>query len=459
MREFDVIVIGGGSGLDVANAVAQEGMSTALIEEKALGGTCLNRGCIPSKMLLHSADIAETITRAKEFGIHASIREVDFPSIIKRVSGEVDGDSRSIEKALRSVKNPLLFKKRCEFVSERTVRVGGEVIRGREVVIAAGTRPAIPEIPGLKEAGFITSDEALRLEKQPKSMIIAGGGYIAAELAHFYGSLGTEITIIQKNELMLNSEDEEIAGKFTEIYSKKFSLFLNSKAVKAGKEKGKKFVLIEGSGKRKKLFADELLIAVGRTPNSDLLNVKKTGVEVDENGFIKTNEFLETSAENTWAFGDIAGKFLFKHSANHEAGYVINAVAYGKRREVDYSAMPHAIFSSPQVAGVGFTERELREKRIRYLTGRYNYSDTGMGSALREKDGFVKFLVEKNTDKILGCHILGPDASTLIHEVVVAMKSGEGTISNIEKAIHVHPSLSEVVQRALWELEESSGFP
>jgi len=198
MREFDLIVIGSGSGLDVALAVVESGQRVAVVEKGPLGGTCLNRGCIPSKMLIHSADVMETINTAEQFGIKVKGYEVDFTSIVKRVTDDVDHDSAEIEKSLRSSKNPVLFKDECRFVDHKTLQVGNETIRAEKILIAAGSRARIPNIKGLKESGFITSDEALRLKVQPKVLTILGGGYIAAELAHFFGSLGTEINIVQR---------------------------------------------------------------------------------------------------------------------------------------------------------------------------------------------------------------------------------------------------------------------
>jgi len=345
-----------------------------------------------------------------------------------------------------------LYKTEGKFVGFKTLKVGKETITADKIVIAAGTRPFIPKIEGLSDVDFITSDGALRLKKLPKTMTVIGGGYIAAELAHFFGSLGAKITIIQHNELLVPNEDIEIAEKFTEIFRKKYNVLLGYNAVKVSR-KGKNFVVIaEKNGKKKKIISEQLLVAAGRIPNTDILDVKKTDVRINDRGFVNVNEFMETNVKGVWALGDIAGKFLFKHSANLEANYVYNNIFHEKRK-IDYRAMPHAIFTSPQIAGVGYTERELKEKKISYAIGKYSYMNTGMGLALQDKDGFVKILAHKKTRKILGCHIIGTDASTLIQEVIVAMKSGNGTVDNIRNAVHVHPALSEVVQRAVNDIE------
>ena len=452
MQSFDLIVIGAGSGLNVASAVAEKGLKVAIVEKGPMGGTCLNRGCIPSKIIIHSADVAEIIKKGRDFGINAKISSINFKKITSRASSIVDKDAREIEEAIIEDKNTTLFKAEAKFTAERTLKVGKGIIKGDKIVIAAGTRPLIPQIEGLKDTNYITSDEALRLREQPKILTILGGGYIAAELAHFFGALGSKINIIQKGKFLVPNEDEEISKKFTEIFKKKYKILTEFNVTKV-LQKGKRFVAVAKSkNKKKKLISDQLLVAVGRIPNTDLLDLSKTNVETDGKGFIKTNEYLETSAKNIWALGDIVGKFLFKHSANLEAGYVYNNAILNERIKVDYRAMPHAIFSSPQIAGVGLREQDLREGKIDYAVGKYMFIKSGMGIALQDNGGFVKVFADRKTEKILGCHILGTDASTLIHEVIVAMKAGL-TADAIKNAVHVHPALSEVVQRAVNNIE------
>ena len=457
MEHFDVIVIGAGSGLNISSATSSRGLKTAIVEKGPMGCTCLNRGCIPSKIIIHSADVAEIINNAKNFGINANGFTVDFKKVTERASKIVDKDAKNIEDGTRSDKNTTLFKTEGKFIDYKTLKVGNKVIKGDKIIIAAGTRPFIPPIEGLDKVEHITSDEALRLTKQPTSLTIIGGGYIAAELAHFYGALGTKINIIQRRDVLIPNEDREIAEEFTKIFSKKYNVFLNSDAIKVSKKGNKIITTIKNrddnnKNKIKNIVSDKLLIAAGRIPNTDILNVAKTGVKTNKEGYIKVNGYMETTAKDVWALGDICGIYLFKHSANLEAQYAYNN-AFGKqKKKIDYSAMPHAIFSSPQIAGVGYTEEQLKEKKIDYTVGRKNYIETGMGTALDDKDGFVKLLVDRKTRKILGCHIIGTDASTLIHEVIVAMKANQ-TVDILTDAVHIHPALSEVVQRAVWNLK------
>jgi dihydrolipoamide dehydrogenase len=448
MQEFDLIVIGSGSGLDVANAAAGHGMKVAVVEKGRMGGTCLNRGCIPSKLLIHSADVAEIIKTAGLFGIKVDGFTVDFESIVSRSSRIVDSDSDGIKSAFSQVDNPRLFSEQCRFVGEKTIAVGSETIKADKILIASGTRPSIPKIEGLEGSGFLTSDEALRLTKQPRVLTIIGGGYIAAELGHFYGALGTKINIIQNRNLLIPHEDQQVAEKFTELYSKKYSVYLGYDTERISKQ-GDMFSVRarNSSGNAIDLESDQLLVAVGRVPNSDTLDLEKTGVKADRQGFITVDEYLETSVKGIFALGDAVGRYLFKHSANHEAQYAFNNIMHPDRKvAVDYTAMPRAIFSWPQVAGVGYTEQELKEDRIDYEKAVYQYINTAMGQAIEDRDGFVKFLVSKKGE-ILGCHIIGSDASILIHEVLVAMRLG-ASIDSIARTVHIHPALSEVVSRA-----------
>ncbi len=450
MKKFDAIVIGAGSGLNISNAITSTGKKVAVVEEGPMGGTCLNRGCIPSKMIIHSANLLEEIKNAGKFGIKIKGFKVDIAKITGRANGMVDKDARDIERSIRADKYHNLYKMRGKFIGKKILQVGKEIITADKIFIAAGTRSLIPAIKGLDKVKYLTSTEALRLRKLPRRLIVIGGGYIAAELAHFFGTLGSKITIIQRNIRLIPNVDEEVAGKFTSIFSKKYNVVVNHEVTEVRKNGSKieVYAINADTKKIKKFTGDQLLLAVGRIPNTDLLDLKAGGIEVKEKGYVRVNEFLETNIPGIYAIGDIAGIYQFKHSANLESIYAYVNAYGGKKIAVDYRAMPYAIFSSPEVAGVGMTEQELKAKNIAYSVGKYNYINTGMGAAIIDKDGFVKFLVEKATDKILGCHILGKHASTLIHEVVIAMREGDGSIDSIKNAVHIHPALNEVVQRA-----------
>ncbi|MBI2019082.1 dihydrolipoyl dehydrogenase [Candidatus Daviesbacteria bacterium] len=448
MRKFDVIVVGSGAGLEIASYAAEHNLSAALIEEGPLGGTCLNRGCIPSKMLIHAGDVAEIIKSSGKFGIKSKIEGIDFASIVKRVSDVVDTDSAGIEKAVRKSLNPILYKIRSKFIGPRQMQVGSEQIEADKVFIVGGSRPAIPAIPGLEDTPFLDSTKALRLTGQPKYLVIIGGGYIAAELAHFYGALGTKITILVRSDRMLDNEDDEIADWFTREFSKKYQILFNTEAETVSYRNNKFSIKLRGSSQI--LESDQLLVATGRVSNTDILDVKKTGVKMDKKGYIKVNEYLQTNVEGIWAFGDIIGILPFRHAANDQALFAIRNGFTDQKIAFDPFAIGHAIFSSPQIGGVGKTEQELKKERVKYKVGRAYLKDTGMGGALQE-DGLAKVLSDEKRN-ILGVHIIGPDATILIHEAIVAMKAN-GTVNAVANSVYVHPALPEWLQNAFFDVK------
>ena len=468
MQTVDFLVIGSGSGLDVANAAANQGQSVAVVERGPLGGTCLNRGCIPSKLLLYHADVLETVERADEFGIEATVEDVAFADIVRSVNEEVGADAASIQQGLSASDQHRLFDGEARFVDDRTVEVTGGAdegarIQAETVLVAAGTRPSVPPIDGLQTVEYLTSREALELETPPDHLVVVGGGYVAAELAQFFGTFGSNVTIVGRRPNLLPQADEEVAAAFTERYSERFTVHTGYEAASVTGSDNETVTVeahpyqygsdpgpVEG-GEPVQVTGDKLLVAAGRVPNTDTLNLDATGVETDERGYVATDQFLRTDQSGVWALGDIVGEYLLKHSANHEARAVARNIFDEGLRPVDYSAMPFAVFASPEVAGVGAREEELRRADREYAVSTYRYEDTARGDAMHA-EGLVKVLIDLDGE-ILGCHIVGPDASTLIQEVVVAMRSGSGTVRDIRDAVHIHPALPEVVSRAF-----SGGF-
>ncbi|WP_049970665.1 dihydrolipoyl dehydrogenase family protein [Haladaptatus cibarius] len=451
MEEFDIVVIGGGTGNKIALAGAERGLDVALIERGPIGGTCVNRGCNPSKTLIHRADVVETVRRASEFGIDTEVTGIDFRNIVREVTETVDGKSERMEQTDRDHENITLYREEARFVDDRTLELddGGERVSGEKVVVAGGARPIVPPIEGLDDVDFLTSKDALRLDSQPEQLVIIGGGYIAAELGYFYEMMGTAVTIIGRSDLLLSNEDREVAETFTEIARGRHDVHTGHEATAVAQNGNQVTVTAESeAGDEITVSGDTLLIAAGRRPNTDLLDVETAGIDTDDRGFVRTNEYLETTAQNVWAQGDIAGSYQLKHAADQEAKYVEKNALDGEREAVDYSSMGHAVFTSPQVAGTGKTEQELEESSREYVVGNCAYRDTVMGKALKAENGFVKVLANPEDSEILGCHIIGPEASTLIHEVLLALASGSGTVSDVTDTIHIHPALSKVVLKA-----------
>lgn len=448
--EFDYIIIGSGSGLDLANALGEDS-TVAVIEKGKPGGTCLNQGCIPSKFLIHSADVIKQLQNATKFGINVKDYSEDISKMYHRTNSFTDSQSGAMLNGLSKRENPRFFHDKATFVGDKILQVGNYNITAPKIIIACGGRPRIPKIKGLDVVDFLTSDDALRLNRKPQSLTIIGGGYIGCEFAHFFGSLGTEVNIIHTHDDLLNHEDEQVSKKFTEIMKQRFNVFTNYNTKKVIKKNGRYSVSAESdSGNVLEVTSEDILITVGRVPNTDLLNIEKSGVDLDKEGFVKVNKCLETSRNGIFALGDVIKEQPFKHAANYESKIVYTNLI-SNPLEVDYSVMPRAIFCMPQIAAVGKTEQELRFEGVKYNKIIQMYSDTAMGTIIADESGFLKLLLDETKEKILGAHIMGTESSVLIHEIIVAMNSSE-PVKVLKKSIHIHPALSEVISKAVSQL-------
>ncbi|MFY3740726.1 MAG: dihydrolipoamide dehydrogenase [Candidatus Nitrosomirales archaeon] len=457
MEKYDLIVIGAGSGLTVASKASSMGMKTALVEKGPMGGTCLNRGCIPSKALLHAADIMATIHDAGRFGIHVKEVSINFEEVMNWMKSVIQGDAEGIEEAIEKDENTSLYKLEGKFVEDRVMKVGKEEITADKIVIAAGIREFVPPIKGLERTGYLTSTTLLNNKKQPRSLAIIGGGYVGCEYAHFFARLGTEVTVIQRNKLLVPNEDMDISLAFTDYFGTIVNVLTNSEAMEVEKTGDQKIVHIyDAKKKEEKILAfDEILVAAGRVPNTDILAVENTGVKTDRKGFVIVDYYLKTSHKDVWAFGDIIGRYMFKHVANYEAEYVVYNALMGKNLKVDYSAVPHAIFTYPQIAGVGMTEREARAKNMKIKIGRYDYKKVGKAAAIGEEFGFGKSIIDADTNRILGFHMIGRDAAEIVHEAIVAMNSQGANADTLLRSIHIHPTLAEVVPGIVGNIQDT----
>jgi len=455
MKHFDVLVVGSGSGMTIVEGAINKGLRVALVEKDPLGGTCLNRGCIPSKTVIYPADVVQEIKRATALGVNATIDKIDFSAIMKRMRRKITEDRLHMVENIGKVKNLAYYKGQGEFIGDYTMRVSGETIEAENLFLVSGARPEIPQIKGIEEVEYLTYRNVWDLKEPPRSIVIAGGGYIACELAHFFGSLGVEVTVVSRSPLLLRNAEPEVSATLTQALRMRMHVKTSTEVVEVTESKGAKDVTVkEVKGVEEVIKAEALLIAAGIRGNADLLKTEKTGVKADSHGYIMVNEHYEASKPRVWAFGDAIGKAMFKHVANREAEIVWHAFDHGHRQTLDYDKIPYAVFTSPQVAAVGITEEEAKKRGLRYLVGTYAYGDTAYGSAMGEEDGFVKLIVEDETHRILGCHIIGPHAAMLIHEVIVAMNAGDGSVYPLINSIHIHPALSEVVQRSVWHLQK-----
>jgi len=455
MEKYDVIVIGSGSGMVVVEEALSHGLKVALVDRGPTGGTCLNTGCIPSKMLIYTADRIIEAQDAKKLGVAANIKNIDFKFIMERMRKNISGYRDRMRKGLSEVKNLDFYQGEAHFVQDYTLEVKSKTISGNKICIASGSRTSIPPIKGLKDVGYLTNETVLQLKERPKSIIIIGGGYVAVEYSHFFASIGTKVTILEMADRLILSEEPAISELIKKKLSRRMEIHTNA-LVEEVKTKNDNCVVVAkdaNTSELKEFIAQKVLVAVGRRSNADLLKVENTGVGTDSRGYIKVDEYMETSKKNIFAVGDANGQQMFTHVANREAGVAANNILHDSREKMNYGAAPHAVYSHPQIASVGLTE-ESAKKDHTILVGIAKYSDIAKGEAMMEEDSFAKAIVDKETEKILGFHIIGPNAPELIQEVVDTMEAG-GTINNIMSGMHIHPALSELIQQTLANLEEA----
>ncbi|UCH57768.1 MAG: dihydrolipoyl dehydrogenase [Candidatus Bathyarchaeota archaeon] len=461
MKEYDVLVVGSGSGMSIADAALNGGMEVAVVESGPLGGTCLNRGCIPSKMVIYPADVINIIWEAGKLGVKANINEIDFAHIMDRSQRLVEEDRRHMELGVQQVQGLTLYNEVGEFVSDYTMEVSGETIRAENIFIVSGARPRIPSIKGIEEVSYLTSKNVWGIREKPESILIVGGGFVAVEFAHFFSSVGSRVTLLSRSSRLIKFAEPEVSELLGRAMGRMMEIHYDVEAVEAS-ESGelKELVTVnKGTGERRSFRGEVIMIAAGRRSNADLLKPERTGVKLDRSGFIIVNEYLETGKPRIWAFGDAIGKHMFKHVANLEAGVAWNNFAHKHKEAVDYSAVPYAVFTHPQVASVGLTERQALEKGHDILVGTYDHRDTAKGAAMGTEEGFVKIIVDAQKYMILGGSIIGPYAPILMQEVINAMNTREGTIESLQRAMYIHPAAPEVVQRAAFNLRRPGHGP
>jgi mycothione reductase len=455
MKQYDMIVIGSGCGLNVVNEALTHGMNVALVDKGPLGGTCANLGCIPSKMLIFAADRIMEIQEAEKVGVEGEVKNIDFNSIMERMRKVVRENQEHMRQELSYVDNLDFYEGEGQFIDDYTIDITGEKIKAGRIFIAAGARPLIPPIEGLDGADYLTNETVLQLKQLPESLIVIGGGYIAVEYGHFFAAMGTKVTILEMADRLVLPEEPEIADTLKNELSRRMNIYTSFQVEAVNSGEHDKTVTAKDlkSGERKEFTARSILVAVGRKSNTDLLKVENTGVEVDKRGYIRVDEYLETTKKNIFAVGDINGQQMFTHVSNVEASLAADNVIHGNKVKMDYAAAPHAIYSYPQIASVGMTE-EAASKGRKILAGRARYWDVAKGEAMMEETGFAKAIVEAKSGKILGFHIIGPFAPILIQEVINAMASG-ATVDHIQASMHIHPARPELILRVLSNLKET----
>ncbi len=492
MKVYDLVVIGSGAGLNVLNAGLNQGLECALVEMGKMGGTCLTRGCIPSKILAHPANLIRMAEHAKKVGVHFR-NETDWNLIRERVWNQIN-ESQKIEHNLNQIPNLGVYRGVGEFVEEYTIRVKlkeeqgySEHFKGKKIVIASGARSFVPPVEGLDEVGYVTSDTFFG-EKFPEkpwgSLVVIGGGIIAAEFANIFSSLGTKIKMVEMQSRLISSEEPEISEFLKVNFERFMEVHTNKKAMVASLGDKGKVVTVEDvdTGEKQDITAEEIFVASGRRSNVDLLKPQISGIEVDKRGWIKTNEFLETTMKNIWCIGDANGGFQLRHRANYDAEICIHNM-FSKEHQLrkDYSVTPWAIYSHPEIGHVGMTQKEALDAGYKIYVAIKRYSSVAKGYAMGFEendvdDGFVKLIVNRD-HKLLGAHIVGPNAAVLVQPFAYLMNVGytcpiqegeskrgpierlshpcpeSGTFMPIKESMVIHPSLNEVAAWAIGSLK------
>ena len=440
--DYNIIVIGGGSAGLVSSYIASAVKAkVALIEKHKMGGDCLNTGCVPSKALLRSAKMISYAKRAKEFGFKKTTVDFDFKDVMNRVQNIIKiiepHDSRKRYTAL----GVECIEGEAKILSPHNVEVNGITLTARSIIIATGAKPLIPNIPGLDQINYLTSDNVWDLKELPKKLLVLGGGPIGVEMAQAFSRLGAEVTIVEMTPQILIREDEEVIELVTERFVKEgIKVLINHKA----KEFKHNLLICEHKSKDVSIPFDKIIIALGRQANIEGFGLEELGVKIRETKTIEANAFLQTNIKSIYVCGDVTGPYQFTHTAAHQAWYAcVNALFSPlKKFKVDYTVIPWATFTDPEVARVGLNEKDAKIQNILYEVTTYDIDDLDRAIADSEAHGFIKVLTVPNKDKILGVTIVGRHAGDLIAEYILAMKYGLG-MNKILATIHIYPTLSE----------------
>ena len=453
----DLCIIGSGSGNSIPDERFDDWRIALVDDGPHFGGTCLNVGCIPTKMYVYPADLARTPEHAAPLGVDLTLDQVRWTEIRDRIFGLIDPISEAGERYRAQSSNIQLFRQRGRFVADKTLRLDdGTEITADRFVLAAGSRVRIPDIPGLAETPYETSDTVMRLAELPQTMIILGGGYVAAEFAHVFSAYGTKVTVLCRGDRLLRHEDDDISSRFTRLLGERVDLRLRQRlvSVRQASDSAGVIVEVEGPDGPATLRADVLLVATGRIPNGDRLDLARTGVAVDADGYVVVDQFQQTTVPRIFALGDVSSHHQLKHVANHEARVVQHNLLHPDALvAADHRFIPHAVFSSPQVASVGLTEAEATERLLDYGVALKPYADTAYGWAMGETgDHIVKLLADRQTAQLIGAHLIGPEASSLIQPLIQAMSFGLRADELARGQYWIHPAMAEVIENALLAL-------
>jgi mycothione reductase len=457
VRHFDLCIIGTGSGNSIIDDRFDD-LNVAIVEMGTFGGTCLNVGCIPSKMFVYPADLAASTIQANRLGVDLDLQGIRWREIQERIFGRIDPKAANGRTYRKESHNATVFDGRARFVGPRELDVGAaETITADRIVIAAGSRPVVPDLPGLSSVEFHTSDTVMRLPELPESLIIIGGGYIAAEFAHVFSAFGTSVTVLNRSEVLLRREDVEVAKRFTDLLGRRVDVRANSSVTRVeSTDDGRVRVRVKSpEDEPEPLDAEALLIATGRTSNADTMDPARGGIDVDDDGLIVVDPYQRTTAEGVFALGDVSSRQQLKHIANSDARVVQHNLLHPDSMITnDRRFVPRAVFSMPQVASAGLTEAEAAEQGIDYVVSKQDYGETAYGWAMEDTDHFVKVIADAQSKLLLGAHVVGPQASLLIQPLIHAMSFEQPAPEVVRGQYWIHPAMTEVIENALLGLSD-----
>jgi len=463
-KKFDLIVVGGGTaGTQIAFDATKANVKTALVEPNFLGGVCLNTGCIPTKTLLRSGELYSEIQNSSEFGVNVPLDSVsvDFAKVMQRAKGIVESSRKSVELGLNN-KNLTLFKDHASFVGKKKIKVGAEVIEGGKIILATGSKPHVPPIPGLNKVDYFVSgtqnnspEDILNIQTLPQTIVIIGGGYIGFEFATFFYELGSKVIILEGTDSVLRMLDKDVLEILLKRYDPaRFSVLTSVKISKVSSDnQGKKVVFTDSEGKQSSVSGDALLVATGRVPSSFELHSDETGIKIGKRSEIIVDDFLETSCKGIYAVGDVTGKVMFAHTAKREGEIaMLNALGNSKtRKKFNTNAVPWAVFVNPPIAGVGQTGLNVKGAGVL----KSYFSRAARSGIIGDPKGILKVWFDKKSRKILGAEMIGLNSDDLISEFSALINCG-GTVEQLREIIHIHPTLSEVVDSLREEKVETA---
>ena len=449
MAKCDMAIIGGGSGgLTAARVATALGANVLLVDKERLGGDCLNYGCVPSKSLIHVARIVQKARESASLGLMSANLSVNMAKVSEYVQGVIDrvAEGEKVYTEGVTVKlGQITFKSATELV------LNGEIFTSRNTLIATGSRPVMPRVEGLEEVGYLTNESVFDLMNLPSSIVIVGGGPVGVELSQAFERLGAKVTIIQEQERILPREDPEVSESVASVLiSEGIDIITNARFVKAGRSGNKKVVTATKGAQLLNFEADEIVLAVGRQPNIEGLNLEAAGIKYDKNG-IKVDDYLQTSASNILAIGDVIGGYLFTHVAVYQAGVAVrNALVPVGKKKVDYRVVPWCTFTDPEAARVGLTpeDAEKQYKQVRIV--KFPWAEIDRAQAENETTGFIKLVLAGKKDEIVGAHMVGARAGEMLGEIALAMQHNL-TLNDILGTIHVYPTMNTGIQQAVFE--------